>query len=53
MAGQEETASNCARGSLDVILGKKFFTERVAKHWDRVSREVAECPFLGGCVKDV
>lgn len=41
----------CQRFSLDIR--KTFFTERVAKHWNRLSRAVAESPSLKMLVKCV
>jgi len=40
--------SGCARGSLGWILGKKFFTETVVKHRNRLSGEVVKSPSLEG-----
>jgi len=31
--GYEGMAESCFRGNSGWILGKKFFTERVVKHW--------------------
>jgi len=39
-------ASGCTRGGFDWILEKNIFTERVLKHWNRLSREVMESPSL-------
>jgi len=34
------------QGSFRLDIGKNFFTERVVKHWKRLSREVDEAPSL-------
>jgi len=39
-------ASSTARGGLDWILGKNFFTKRFVKHLNRLSGEAVESPSL-------
>jgi len=34
-------------------IGKNFFTERMVRHWSRLSRAVGESPFLEGFKKCV
>lgn len=33
-------SSSCTRGGLGWILGRKFFTQRVIRQWNRLSRAV-------------
>lgn len=46
MTRQEEMSSYCARGCLDWILGKIFFTQRAAKHWNRLTTKVEQAMCL-------
>lgn len=40
IVGQEEMVSSHTRGGLGLDIRKHFLTERLAKIWNRVSREV-------------
>ena len=39
-------ASRTARGKFRPDISKKFFTVRVVRHWNRLSREVVNAPSL-------
>lgn len=41
-----ENGPKLFQGSLRLAIGKKFFTERFVKHWNKFPRETKESPPL-------
>ena len=37
------------QGTLMLDIRKKFFTQRVVKHWNRLPKEVVDAPSLEAC----
>lgn len=44
MIGQVRMAQSSTKGGSDWILGKKIFTVRVVKHWNRLPHKVVDAP---------